>query len=318
MKKDNVMNTNVYICSAARSGSTLLDMILGGHSQAASLGEFSFIGKTISLGGECSCGKPLCKCNKWQEVFQRVEQEKGVDFCKNPYQMMQWDTIAEVHIDEQQQTKSYVLGAKLRSILFKVNYMLPKPFRFGPPGRLKQGVNNSLYLYETISKVWNKSIIIDSTKNYNQALALYEAEKQKTKVILLVRDGRGVFYSRLKSGFTRQQSLDGWYNTNKRAFRFLEPNVPSSNLLLVHYENLVTDLEGTLHTVCEFLDIEYEEQMFDVNTGDRHLVNGNNGTMSNWKKGIKLDERWKTELSAEDLEWFMANAGDLNKQLGYS
>lgn len=38
-------STVIYVCAAAHSGSTLSDMFLGGHSQIASLGELSFLGK---------------------------------------------------------------------------------------------------------------------------------------------------------------------------------------------------------------------------------------------------------------------------------
>jgi hypothetical protein len=37
--------TVIYVCAAARSGSTLSDMFLGGHSRISSLGELSFRGK---------------------------------------------------------------------------------------------------------------------------------------------------------------------------------------------------------------------------------------------------------------------------------
>ena len=49
----------LYICSAARSGSTLTDMFIGGHSQTASLGEINLLGNAISLNAECSCGDKL-------------------------------------------------------------------------------------------------------------------------------------------------------------------------------------------------------------------------------------------------------------------
>jgi hypothetical protein len=38
----------LYVCSAARCGSTLTDMFLGGHPQVASTGELSLIGKTLA------------------------------------------------------------------------------------------------------------------------------------------------------------------------------------------------------------------------------------------------------------------------------
>ena len=37
-----------------------------------------------------------------------------------------------------------------------------------------------------------------------------------------------------------------------------------------------------------------------------------------WGEQIFFDERWKTELSMDELELFMNVCGDVNKQLGYS
>ena len=65
-----------YICSAARSGSTLLDVLLGNHSRVASLGEFSFLSKAIALNQTCSCGESIHKCPAWSKIFYRVKKEK--------------------------------------------------------------------------------------------------------------------------------------------------------------------------------------------------------------------------------------------------
>ena len=56
----------LYICSAARSGSTLTDMFIGGHSQTASLGEINLLVNAISLNADCSCGDKLSACMQWE------------------------------------------------------------------------------------------------------------------------------------------------------------------------------------------------------------------------------------------------------------
>ncbi len=81
----------LYICSAARSGSTLTDMFVGGHSQAASLGEINQLGKAISLDGKCSCGEKLRACMQWRKVFDVILSTHGIDLIKNPYAFRLWD-----------------------------------------------------------------------------------------------------------------------------------------------------------------------------------------------------------------------------------
>ena len=49
----------VYISSAAYSGSTLLDLLLGSHSRIESLGEISFLAQDLAVNNRCTCGTPV-------------------------------------------------------------------------------------------------------------------------------------------------------------------------------------------------------------------------------------------------------------------
>lgn len=310
------MTSYLYICSAARSGSTLLDMLIGGHSKAASLGEFSFLGKAVSLEQTCGCGEKVNECEYWTMVFNKINRERGINMLNAPYSLRQWDTNASTVIDFKQQTPRYLKWARFRSLLCLIRYSCPKALRIPLPSTLSKGTDNSIYLYETILEQWSKDFVIDSSKNMNKALALYEKSPGKTKIILLTRDGRGVFHSRYSSGFTKEQSLLGWKKYYSRAFKLLSKNVKEQDLLIVKYEDLASDLEGVLRTICDFVGIEFEHAMINLELGQRHLVNGNN-TMHKREKGVKLDQRWLSDLSSQDLKWFMDRAAGLNEELGY-
>ena len=80
-----------FICSAARSGSTVLDIILGGHKDAASLGEFSFFNKAIALDQQCSCGKHVVNCPSWEPIINEINERYGFDLQSEPYDFLQWD-----------------------------------------------------------------------------------------------------------------------------------------------------------------------------------------------------------------------------------
>lgn len=306
----------IYICATSRSGSTLLDMLLGGHSKGASLGEFSFLGKAIALKQTCGCGATVVDCEKWNKVYTQLKSDKGIDLKQNPYEFRQWDTRAAVVIDYAQQTRSYVFFSKLRTVINKLHFILPVLFSPKVPKLRRIGIENTIYLYDVILKGWNKSFVIDSSKNYLQAISLYKRAPKKTKIILLTRDGRGVFCSRYHSGFTKQESFKGWYKYYSKAFDYLSRHICSNDLYVLRYEDLMADLEGELKKICDWAGIEYESQMSDLSSGVRHLVNGN-GTRFKRDKGVKFDERWKTELHSEDLTWFMKRAGELNRKLGY-
>ena len=310
------MSTYLYICSAARSGSTLLDMLIGGHPKSASLGEFSFFGKALKLNQTCGCGNKIHECESWHKVINRVKRERGINLLEEPYALPQWDTNASKVIDYEQQTPLYLKMAKLRSFICKLRFSYKNRLRTPLPPSLKSGIENTIYLYNIILEEWDKSFVIDSSKNMNKAIALYEEKPKQTKLILLTRDGRGVFHSRFSSGFSREQSLDGWKRYYSNALKLLNKNISKEDLLILKYEDLVCDLAGNLTRICEFIGEEFDESMLDLAAGTRHLVNGNN-TMFKRSSGVKFDERWKTDLLEDDLEWFMERAAKLNQALGY-
>jgi hypothetical protein len=72
----------VFIASLRHSGSTLLDLILGGHPRFIGLGEVARVVKpdgiqqTETRGSICSCGKTIHDCVFWGEVASRL---RGLD-----------------------------------------------------------------------------------------------------------------------------------------------------------------------------------------------------------------------------------------------
>ncbi len=69
-------NTIIYIAGLGHSGSTILDLILGCHSDIVGLGEIMpFIrrkDRTPDLNSTCSCGKKGYDCYFWSEVEKHI------------------------------------------------------------------------------------------------------------------------------------------------------------------------------------------------------------------------------------------------------
>ena len=61
----------IYIMGYGRSGSTLLDIILGNHSEIESLGEVAFLHQDLYQGGLCSCLNSYADCPFWSQVLQK-------------------------------------------------------------------------------------------------------------------------------------------------------------------------------------------------------------------------------------------------------
>lgn len=70
------MKKFVYIASLPHSGSTLLDLMLGGHSRCIGLGEVArFLERDLENSRQaiCSCGKTMETCDFWSQVASRLQ-----------------------------------------------------------------------------------------------------------------------------------------------------------------------------------------------------------------------------------------------------
>ena len=303
------------VCSAARSGSTLLDLLLGGHSRAASLGEFSFLGKALSLKQDCTCGARIDNCDEWRRVLDQVQQDRGIDLRERPYALQQWDAKASTVIDHQHQTRLRNLQRLLGSATSDLRYATTPPL-FPLLPNLRRGCRNALYLYGVIARAWQVDVLLDSSKNVHKALALYEQAPTQIRILYLTRDGRGVFHSRRSSGFSRQESARGWVNYNRRAQRLLPRHVAPEHLIHIRYEDLMADPESNTRRLASLLGLEFEPDMLRINPQQAHLVNGNDMRFRG-EQTLTLDERWRREGDETELAWFLANDGGLNAALGY-
>jgi hypothetical protein len=179
-----------------------------------------------------------------------------------------------------------------------------------------RGARNKWRLFDVIAELESKLILIDSSKHYLEAVALYRAAPQRTKIVLLIRDGRAVLYSGLKRGKSRRAALDAWLRTYVRAAPLLERSVPSRDLLRVRYEDLTADPARELQRLCQFIGIKFDVDMLEFREQRHHIANGNDMRFGN-SPSIRTDKTWKSALSAADLEYFEARGGALNRRLGY-
>lgn len=311
--------TIAYIVSSGRSGSTLLDMLLGSHTQCFSLGEIEHLPKNFALDTPCSCGATARSCEFWNEVAAYLAPRTHVDIRLNPYDFPVGLYKASQVIDPRHQTPAYL--RKRRAILF-IKYL---EYRMGREPRwlswatreFRTGVANTFQLYEAVQTVSGRSLLIDSSKDYRKGIALYIRQPEQVRIVLLTRDGRGVLASKMRSGFPREASVRSWVAFHRRTLPLLRRNVAEGDCFHLRYEDLATQPGDILRNLCQFLRIDYEPRMLEFRDAGHHILNGNDMRMSTVGK-ISLDDRWRQQLSQEDLAVFERIAGRLNRQLGYS
>jgi hypothetical protein len=189
--------TVLFIMGLGRSGSTILDIVLGNHPDIESVGEVCNLAFTGWIGRDplhgidekllripvCTCGKRLDipaiddeaeACPFWSSVRREWEQRAGQDDIEC-YPALQ-DAF------ERQRNWPRLLYAKYRS----------SP-RFSSYARLTRA------FFEAIRAVSGKPIIVDSSKAPVRAFALSMVPGIDLRLVHLVRDGRGVIASRSKS-----------------------------------------------------------------------------------------------------------------------
>ncbi|MEO6866900.1 MAG: sulfotransferase [Gaiellales bacterium] len=133
------------------------------------------------------------------------------------------------------------------------------------------------------------------------------------KFIELVRDGRDVSLSMQGMPFGGNNA---WTTAKRWAHCIRVGEAARSErpdqVLLVRYEDLVTESEREVRRVSEFLDIEYDADMLAVEKTDvTKLQHDQKDWFSNLWQGINTNamDKWRTKMSEHDQRLFLAAAG---------
>ena len=313
-KRPSLEATNLgYILAASYSGSTLLAMLLGSQEEAITVGEMRAPSLDQPDSYLCSCGEPIKKCKFWSDVSAGMARRGIADFditnaqlsihdAKNPF----------LHRVLEPLPRGPVLEAA-RSVALAISPAWPAHLR-------NMHLRNSA-LVEVLREITGTKVVIDSSKIALHLKFLLKAPKLKIKVIWLVRDGRAVTTSMLGHGMqrsTRRETVAAaalsWKRNNEAAERVLA-EMPKDQWMFLQYEALCRQPEETLRGLCKFLGMDTRRIVLDFRAKQQHLL-GNDMRLKSGSE-IRLDERWRTALSAEDLETFQAVAGDANQKYGY-
>lgn len=283
----------LYISGAGRSGSTLLELILGQSEHFIAAGELiHLIDRGFLQNQLCSCGEPFQNCVFWGNVIENLESKIGKI---NPN---------EIH----QATK------KLKYIKFAPLGLMKYLVKKNP--ELNEYRNYIYYLYQSIRTVSGGKFIIDSSKNPEYLKTLQLVPQFELYVIHLVRDSRAVAYSwtkkKVRPEFGNKVAYFKTYRPFDTAIRWTlrknlateVNNLRNENYLLLRYEDLAEKPKDTINKVFQFTeqgnDIRqnFPSQSKFNNNKIQHSVSGNPIRFSSGEITVKLDDKWKTQLSS--------------------
>lgn len=316
--------TFLYIVSSPHGGSTLLSLVLGTHPSAANLGEVSLMPKQLAMAEPCTCGEPLAACATWQPVFELLARRENVDLRALPYGFILGDAIKSGIgaglIDTDHQTRRRLAVAKMRGGSDTLALLLSPHrahLRLLTLPSIRASVDNTIKLYEIAAEAWNRQLIVDASKLPKKAVHLYLRDPARIRILHLLRDGRAVLASRMKY-MSAENAVGRWVHYHKLAQPLLRRWVPDEHKMTLRYEDFAADPALHARRLCEWLGIDFVPEMLDVGGGRTHHSAGGNPARFSLSRGIRPpDERWRSLLSAEQLEQFERIAGALNRQLGY-
>ncbi len=105
-----------------------------------------------------------------------------------------------------------------------------------------------------------------------------------------------------------------WRRSNEEADCLLG-SMDRAGWTQVRYEELCALPEETLLKIRRFLGLAPRQPRTDFRSFEHHVVG--NGMRFDTTSEIRLDERWRTQLTPRQLRVFDRVAGDLNRTYGY-
>jgi len=150
-----------------------------------------------------------------------------------------------------------------------------------------------------------------------------EANGIKPKYIHLFRDGRDVALSFKKAivGEKHIYHIATQWEEEQEASLTLAAKIGLERVLKVRYEDLLAAPENELRKICEFMGTEYNPVAMDYYHSEESHKTAHSGVMwENVEKPVIADNfnKYKKELSTEDIQLFELIAGETLLKLGYT
>jgi hypothetical protein len=293
--KDTNRIPYVFLTSHAFSGSTLSSFLLGAHPQIATVGMLTGPASHLDLAKyECSCGQLFQADPFWQAVTA-VLHRLGL-----PYQLDQY-------FDTRFDLGRTALSRRLRSQSLRSNRL--EQWRDKVLGALWPGhrqellarVRRNELFARAILEVTGKPIFLDTSKDPLRIRYLQLSPHIDLYVIHLVRDVRGVVASIMsrKPEVTAEQATKHWLRAEQN-IRRLRQEVASERQIEVRYEEIAGNTLPTLNRLFTFVGAHPLVDLSDFRETDHHVLG--NKMRKNSSSEIRLDERWRTVLSPEEVQ----------------
>ncbi len=300
----------LYIGGCGRSGSTILDTLLGNHPGMESVGEACHIATNAWLREDtyCACGKVGRDCDFWRDVHRQWGRRVGtVNLAGYVEAAGEIDSRSRISVTQRQ----LVAGDSKH-----MDY-----------------VHLTVALLAAIRDVSGSEIVVDSSKAASRALALSMVDGVDLRLVHMVRDCRGVLWSSRKrfrkdhragianddGGKTVPFTMKIWTVANLVTDQ-LRRRMPREKSIRLRYEDLVAQPQVELRRIGDLAEMDLEpliaavasRQSMDVG----HTIAGNRVRMSGSVQ-LRPDVEWVEKLTWGEQAACWTLAGWLMKAYGY-
>lgn len=310
----------VYIAGRGHSGSTLLELLLGGHPDLVAMGEVEKLGLQFArkedarYPGLCSCGQRPQACPIWAAVAAAIKERHGADLTKDPFSFR----LSDVGREEDDGVRAFGdwLVRRLSRVSRYLAYARTPAWRhLSFSSSHRRWAANRLFVGDVVRRLSQAKAAVDASKDQLGMRDVYEAGGGLARIIFITRDVRGSVWSQVKrGGATVEQAARDWTQVNGAIMRLLA-DVPRADWVHLKYEDLCHDLSGTLERLCRFLGYAYDPAMTQLDRKERHTIGGNQIRFKAIE-GVREDLSWKEKLSADDVSRIERIARPVTEPLG--
>lgn len=283
----------LYIIGWGRSGTTLLDNVLGAHPGVVTAGEVTRLWQIgIVEGRRCGCGEVLLECPFWVDVFARAFDGGRLPDAAEMI-ALQGGPLSVLR------TPALIAQARDRS-----------------PGPAADYADMLSRMYRAIADRAGARVVVDASKRPSDAVLTARAEGVEPYLVHMVRDPRACAFSwqRVKAQpdtltpttmirHGRLMNVGHWVSWNLLAERVADLYGPGRSMLL-RYEDLMAAPRASVGRVLDLLGETPTTSPFrtdhTVDLPANHTIAGNPGRFRIGEVPIRLDDEWRTAQPRTD------------------